>query len=244
MKQRSPKYPLPLIAAALGGAGLLLRLALYLLEEPSGLLPAGHFLHIATVILSIVTGALMYKFSRRPGKHTEYKPKAAAFGAFFAGLWLLPVAFGILEQASGALDVLRTVLAFLSVPSLILTAWQHFKGRKPHFLTNGILCMFFLSHMICQYPLWCGNPQVEDYLLSLLACVFLSLAAYQRTACDLHMGNRRGLVFCSLMAGFFCICALVGAGDRRYYLAGALFALTNLYAIQPPKRQEGPHVSA
>jgi len=240
MKQRISEQTLPLIAFLLGCVGLLLRLALYTLEEPTGLLPEGHILHITTILLSIATAVLMLVLVRRPDKPTANNPKVAATGAFFAGLWMLPAAFGILEQTDSRLGIFWALLSFAAVPCLILTAWNHFKGQRPRFWANSILCLFFLAHMICQYPLWCGNPQTEDYLLPLLACVFLSLASYQRTVFDQQLRGRRKLLFCSLMAGFFCCCSLAGEGSKHFYLAGALWALTNLYAAY----QEDAHVSA
>lgn len=240
MKQHISEQTLPLVSAALGSAGLLLRLALYTQKAPSGLLPAAHPLHIATVILSIATAVLMLIFVRHANEPTERKTNVAASGAFFAGLWMLPVAFETLEQATGRFDIFWALLSFASVPCLMLTAWKQFRGQHPYFGTNAVICLFFITSMLCRYPQWCGNPQVADYLLPLLACVFLSLAAYQRTAFDFQMGNRQNLLFCSLMAEFFCICALAGEGDKRFYLVGALWTLTNLYATH----QEAPHVSA
>ena len=240
MKKHFSEQALPLIAVIGGAIGFLLRLALYMLEESTGLLPKGHILHIASIVLSIAIAVLMLIFVRRANAPIVHKPQVAASGAFFAGLWMLPAAFGILEQADSPMDLLWALLSFASIPCLMLTAWRHFKGRTPHFFTNVILCLFFVANMICQYPLWCGNPQLADYLLPLLACVFLSLAAYQRTALDQQAGSYRKLLFFDLMAGFFCICSMAGNGERRFYLAGALWALTNLYAIQ----QEEPHVSA
>lgn len=244
---------LPLLTAGLGAVGLLLRLALYALQEPSGLLPSQHPLHTAAVILSVLTAALVLALVTRLGGSGKYQlnfpaSPLAALGAFFAGLWLLPVPFEILRHADSNLTIARAVLGFLSIPCLLFTGWCHWKGRRPHFLLHGAACLFFALHMVCQYQLWSGNPQLEDYLLPLFACVFLTLTAYYRMAFDARMGNRRALLFCGLMAGFFCICSLAGEGENRFYFAGGLWALTNLCVIEPPlpsrKTEEGTDASA
>lgn len=243
MKRSFPYRFLPMIAAGLGGIGLVLRLVLYSLKEPSGLLPHSHPLHTATIVLSLLTvGAMLYLVRPLDGS-AKYRlnfpaSQLAATGAFFAGLWLLPVSFEILGQADSRLFFFWATLSFLSVPCLIFTAWCHFKGRRPYFLLHGVICLFFAVHLVCQYRLWSGNPQVEDYLLPLFACVFLTLTAYYRMAFDARMGKRRALLFCGLMAGFFCVCSLAGEGDKRFYFAGAIWTLTNLCVIQPPAKPE------
>lgn len=244
MKHAFSNRFLPLLAAGLGGICLLLRLALYGLEESTGLLPEAHPLHIATVIISIAA-VLGTVFCVRPLKGSpKYRlnfpsSKSAAFGSCFAGLFLVPTGFDILGQAAGMLDWFRAALAFACVPCLMTAGWCRFKGRRPHFLLHGTVCLFFATHMMCLYRVWSGKPQIEDYLFPLFACVFLSLTAYHRTAFDARMGKRRSLLLCGLLAGFFCVCSLTGDGNRTFYLAGALWSLTCLCRIQlPPKTEE------
>jgi hypothetical protein len=246
MKKRVSKHILPLMAVIPGSIGLLLRLALYTRREMGGLLPQAHPLHIATVILSFITAGLTLILIRNAetSERSNRASSVASAGAFFAGLWLLPVAFEILSQARGILDLLHAGLGFLAVPCLIYTAWCHYKNRRPHFLIYGAICLFFSLHMVCQYRLWSSSPQIPDYLLPVFACVFLSLAAYYRAARDLDMSNWRSLLFCAVMAGFFCICSMAGEGDRRYYLAGALWSLTDWLVLEDSKPEENHHVSA
>lgn len=250
MKRIFPYRLLPLLSAGLGGVGFALRLALFALEEPSGLLPQGHPLHIATLVLSILTAGLMLYFVLPLGGSGKYRlnfpaSQTAALGAVFAGLFLLPVAFGILRQADSNLSFFWAALGFIAAVCLVFTGRCHWKGRRPHFLLHGAVCLFFAVHMICQYRLWSGNPQVEDYLFPLFGCVFLTLTAYYRMTFDARMGKRRMLLFCGLMAGFFCICSLAGEGDKGFYFAGGLWALTNLCVTEPPKgNEEGTDAAA
>lgn len=243
MKRTFSYRLLPLLFAGLGCIGFVLRLALFSLEAPSGLLPQGHPLHIAVLILSGAAINLALYFVKPLGGSATYRlnfpaSRTAALGAGFAGLLLLPVVFDILQDASSRLIILWAVLGFVAALCLIFTGWCHWTGRRPYFLLHGTVCLFFAIHMVCQYQLWSGKPQVEDYLFPLFACVFLSLTAYHRMAFDVRMGKRRTLLFCGLTAGFFCICALAGEGGKWFYLAGAVWSLTNLCAITPPQQEE------
>lgn len=242
------RYP-SLLAAAPGLVCFLLRLGLYTLEEPSGLLPRSHPFHIATLVIALVTAAAVYRFilpqkgSGTYGPNFPADPLAVA-GPCFAALWLLPVAFDIGERAVGKLDLAWAVLAFLAVPCLLCIGLFRHAGRRPHFLIHGMLCLFFAIHMLCQYQTWSSNPQIADYFFGLLACVFLTLTAYYRALFDLDDGKRRKLLLCGLLAGFFCICSLAGEGEKRFYLSGALWALTDLCAVKPTQQEEKTDVSA
>lgn len=236
------RYP-ALLAAAPGLVCVLLRLGLYALEAPTGLLPRSHPLHIATLIIAVVTAAAVLRFVlplKGPGAYAPNFPadRQIAFGPCFAALWMLPAAFSIWEQADDRLELVWAILAFAAVPCLICIGIFRFTGRRPYFLVHGLLCLFYSVHMICRYQAWSSNPQVPDYLFALLACVFLTLAAYYRAGFDLDAGNRRKLLLTGLMAGFFCICSLAGEGDKRFFLAGALWALTDLCAVAPTQEEQ------
>ena len=247
MKRRIPQSALPLLTVIPGCIILLLQTKLFSLELPTGLLPQGHPLYISALIVGIVTAVFTLILAKRRIENTPKvsgKSFVAAIGAVFVDLLLLFTTFSIRKTANTPLEFLLVILGFASVPCLLILAWQFFRGRQPHFLLHSILCLFFLAYMICQYPLWCANPQAEDYLFPLLACVCLNFTAYRRAAFDFQGGNVTALTYFGWMAGFLCICSLVGESDKLFYLAGGLWALTNLYSIQPPVQQEDDNVSA
>lgn len=247
MKRQTSLRFLLLLIAALGAAGLGLLLALYSLEASTGLLPANHPFHIGAILLTVLTAGLTAFFVLPIQKAADIRldvpvSRLAACGAFFAGLWLLPAAFTMLRQADTGLRLVRTLLGFASAVSLIASGWFHFKNKATHFLLHATVCLFFALHMLCQYQIWSGMPQIADYLLPLLGCIFLTLTAYHRTAFDIGMGSRRALLFCGLMAGFCSICSVSGESGRLFYLAGGLWSLTNLWPQR--SQEETDHVSA
>ena len=218
MKRFSYLRFLPLMTAGLGGICLLLRIGLYRLQEPSGLLPYAHPFHIASLgigaltLLLIAAAVLPLKGSNRFVPNFPAS-RIAAWGSFIAGLLLLQACFAILDRADTRLNLFWAVSGFCAVPCLIFNGRSRQKGFRTHFLLHGSLCLFCLLSMLCRYRSWSGNPQLADYLYPLLSCVFLSLAAYYRMQFAQGQGRRGSLLFCGLTAGFCCICSLAGEGD-------------------------------
>lgn len=234
---------LPFLILGAGGTGLVLRVLLYTLATDSrGLLPRYHPLHVITLLLTSAIAVGLVVVLRKLNGSNSYRKNfpastpAAAATLFSAG-WLLLVAFSLLKRAAGALDFLLAVLAFLSVPCLVLTGIFRFQGRRPHFLLHAVIFLFYALYMVCQYRVWSANPQLPDYIFHIFACVFLTLSAYFHTAFDVGVGKRRMQLYCGLMAAYLCFLALVGSGDGRFYFGGGVWALANLCPLEPPKRR-------
>lgn len=239
MKRTSCKF-LPWLCAGLGGAALILRFFLYRLENQSGLLPHAHPLHIAALILAAAAAVVTAVCTLRLKGSGDYaanfpfsRPRAQ--GSFLAGLLMFPVATGIWADAADKIDVIWAVLAVGACVCLFATGYFQLKGQKPHFALYAVICLFFAFNMVCKYRGWSGNPQVEDYVFALPACIFLAIFAYNKTAFSVGTGKRRMLLFSGLMAVFFCICSLVGDGSARFYAAGGIWAVSNLGVIDPPE---------
>lgn len=239
--KRSVSYKLlPYLTAALGAIVLILRFALYTMENQSGLLPHDHPLYIASLILAAFSAVVMAFFTARLKGNNEYdanfpfsRPRAQC--SFLAGLMLFPVASGLWTAAVDRLELAWAVLGFVTSVCLIATGFFQFKNEKPSFRLHAPICLFYVFHLICKYRQWSGNPQMEDYVFSLFACIFLAIFAYHKTAFSVDNGKRRMLLFSGLMAVFFCIGAIVGDGDARFFVAGAMWAVSNLCVIDPPE---------
>lgn len=234
---------LPFLVLGAGGLGLVLRVLLYTLAVDSrGLLPRNHPLHLATLLLTAgITVFLVWRLRTLGGSRNYHKNFPASVPAgvttVFAAGWMLMVAFSLLEQAEGRLDWLLTVLAFLSVVCLLYTGYCRFRGKRPFFLLQGVIAVFYVVYMVSQYRIWSANPHLPDYVFHIFACVFLSLTGYYLTAFTARVGNRRMLLFCGMMALYLCFLALVGPGDGRFYFGGGIWAAGNLCTLDPPKRR-------
>lgn len=231
---------LPLLPAVTGLMALLLRLALYTMESESGLLPHGHPLHLATLALAAATAAVLLFFVvplKGAAAYLDNFPasRTAAAGSLIAGALLFPVGLGIWKDALTTLDLVWALLGFGAGTCLLVCGFCQWTEKQPHFGFHVIICLFFALHMVCQYRVWSGNPQVEDYVFALFGCIFLSLFAYHRVSFAAGAGHRRMLLLCGLMAMFFCLPALIGGNDRCFFLSGGIWAAANLGVIDPPK---------
>ena len=235
---------LPFLVLGAGGTGLVLRVLLYTLAEDSrGLLPRYHYLHLLSLLLTVGVAVGLFRtvwdLSGSKRYHKNFPKSPAAGGAILISAgWMLLYAFSLLERMENRLDTLLICLAFLCVPSLAITGLCRIRGKRPFFAFHGIITVFCIFNMICQYRTWSGNPQVTDYLFQIFACISLTLTAYYRTAFDLGMGRRRLYLFSNLMAAYLCFLSLVGAGDGRFYFGGCVWALANLCVLDPPPRQK------
>lgn len=239
--KRSVSYKLlPWLSAVLGGIAAIARFALYTLENTAGLLPHRHPLHILSLLVAACALVVTGIFIRNLSGTDAYKPnfpfsRNRAQSSFIAALMLLPVMSRILDDKAGPLALIWTMLGYAACGLLLATAYFQMRGEKPHFLLYFGICLFLVFHTVCSYRIWSGNPQVEDYIFSVFACVFLTLFAYHKTMFSADGGKRRMTLFTGLMAMFFCAAALVGPEDGQFYAAGFLWATGNLCVIDPPE---------
>ena len=59
-----------------------------------------------------------------------------------------------------------------------------------------------------RYQPWSGNPQIQDWLFSLVGAVGLTLCAYHQSAFSADRGKRRSFLATSLLTVFACCAAL------------------------------------
>lgn len=236
----------PVTISILGAVGLGLQLALRSLEDAAGLLPQGHPLHIGSIVLSCTVAGLALYYLRvaknRCNTHA-FPPAISAAGSAIAGFLLLFAGIASFRNAYDLFHSFEAATALICALCLMFMGWCHLKGRKIHLLFHGAVCIFFATHMICQYRVWSGMSQLEFYFFPMFACVFLSLSAYFRTAWEVGMAKGNVLRFCGLMAAFCSICAIADAPNRWFFLAGAIWSLTALpaYSHNP---EENTDVSA
>ena len=96
--------------------------------------------------------------------------------------------------------------------------------RSDFFGCSSVVCLFFALYLVCSYQLWSSNPQLQDYVLPMLAGVMATLYAYQNAALAVGIGSRRMW----LATGMLAICFGIGAAQGLLYPAIALWALTGL----------------
>lgn len=223
---------LPWLVCICGGVGAALwTLMQRLCRDERGLLISGNLPGILLALLSVGICAAIVWLVRPLAGSNRYPDNFAASG--FGALSHFALAAGLLWMllANSPQDVLATihwVLGLLSLPCVVLAGVARWKGKRPNFLFYGCLCIFFGIHMVQQYRLWSGRPQMADYLCQLLACATLTLAAYHQAAFAVGMGNRVRQLATGLMAAYFCIASCTGENVGIFYLTCGLWSLTNL----------------
>jgi hypothetical protein len=179
----------------------------------------------------LLAAASLMKMEKQEIRYLTYNSKAACPGTLFI---CKGAAFKVdyLKEAirRGAVAYVASQLYPLesSVPCLLVSAFCRLKGVRPFFACHGCVCVYFCAHLVKCYGIWSANPQFQDYVFSMLACACLALFAYQQTAMDTDMGEGMLQYTLGLLAGYLGIAALYGAQYPWLYLAGSIWALTNL----------------
>lgn len=237
---------LPYLILGFGGIGAALRALMFgVCVDEKGLLTAFNLPQILVAILSLAVAAgVIGSVWKLKGSNRYFDNFPASLpGGLSAVLAAVGIAVTLVAQWNSAADRLAGSWQWLGVaaiPCLIFTGVCRIQGRRPVFLFNGIVCVFFAIHLTNSYRIWSGDPQLEGYLWQLLASVGLLLTSYYHTAFDVGLGSRRMLLGSSLLTGYFCLLATVNDASSFFYLTGGLWALGSLCNPNPRPRRRRP----
>lgn len=245
MKKLLKPAMLPWFVLVTGSIGVMLRFWLLSSTDDKGFLKTGHFSGILLWIFAAITaGVVIYGCLPvvEANKYTFNFPASlpGAVGEGVLGIGILVAGILTLSGSSGFLAVATAIVAFLSVPLLVLCSLYRWKGVKPLFLLHGIVCLFWVLRLISLYRDWSPEPQLQHYIFQLLANIFMMLSCYQRTAFDTGSGNRRAHAITHLAAIFFCCLSIVGSRDWYLYIACVLWAITDLCRLTPMPKKAAP----
>lgn len=239
------KSPLPMLTALLGITALTARFGLYALgTDHKGLLIPGHPLTILLWALTAAAVAAAVLLTRKQNLRRRYSrnfpPSAGASAGcllFAAGILLLVV---VNRNVSFRTDLVCNILGLLSVPALTAVSICRARGKRPHFVFHGVICLFLAIYILSRYPTWSVRPQLQDSFFPLMGIVLLLLFAYCQTALDVNLGSRRMQIVCGTLAAFCCLAAVPFCTDRLLYLCGSVWALTNLCCLAPAGSESEP----
>lgn len=245
MKQLFNIKYLPAAVAVCGGVALLLRLELYLSAvDEKGLLIPGHPLWVllvgltAAVMVGIVICLWPLYGSLRYGDNFSAS-RWAALGSAIGGIAMM-LAVALSQPQPGKLYLAWKALGLLGGLCLMGAGYLRLQGRRPNFLLYGTVCVFWLLHLVSHYRAWSVEPQLPDYLFSLLASVALLMFSYYQTAFSVGSGKRRNMLAVGLAGAYFGIAAMYGSDTPLLYGGSALWALTNLCSLVPVRRRPNP----
>ena len=235
-----PKF-LPLFVAAAAALGLLLRvLNVGFALEKDGLYESRPFPWVLLWIVTILTLAVIFILSSRlknPGKYFDNFPKSipGAVGCAAAALASLLSGLTCLMASTSLVSVLTGLFGILCAVALAVTAVCRFAGKKPHFLTHAIPCLYFALRVFDCCRIWSNETQTGVFLFQFLASVCIMLAAYQLCCFDVNLGNRKSSLFWSLSAAYFCVLTVPMGEDLLFYVCMMLWLMTNLCSTAPLK---------
>lgn len=242
-KYLHPKY-LPIYISFAAVLGFLLRLwALAGGTDAEGLYALSPLAHI---LLWLVTAAvpvliiLMTAPLSEPVKYNKNFPASlvAAIGSLLAGLGFALVGVTTLFKSQDTFAFLAGILGLVSAIMMGLVAYARLKGNKPAPFCHLCVCLFFALRTFSQSRMWGNEPQLSLFIFAFLAQICAMLAAYQLSAFDLELGNRRHSLFWSLTAAYLSLVALPSTEDVLYFGCLAVWLLTNLCSLRPVKKRK------
>ena len=234
MIRKSGGRTLPVIMLVFGIAALGLRWGLYATAlDAKGLLIRQHPLALAVTVLTL--GVLIrIALAVRKQEDTGHAPAGlpAAIGNLAAGAGILATVLMGTPVMGGYLASGWRILGLAAPVCLLLAAVALALGKKPFFLLYVVVCLFFVVHIVTRYQIWSGNPQLQDYVFSLLGAMALTLFSFYEAAEAAGCGSFRMKQGMGLAAVYLCTAELARSSCPVLYLGGILWVLTGLCSTQ------------
>ena len=241
MKQTSGSRKLSVTVLLAGLAALALRMALYAAAvDAKGLLIRWHPLEIALTVLTLTVLAILVPGVRKqeiPAGFETHFPASlpGAFGSAAAGTGILLTVLAGSSPTGSYLDAAWQILGLAAPACFLLAGLARVLGKKPFFLLHVVICLFFVLHIVTRYQLWSGNPQLQDYVFSLLGTMTLMFFGFYTAAREAGYGNYPIQLGMGLAAVYFCLGELARSSGPALYLGGLLWVLTEIYAVTKPE---------
>ena len=222
---------LALLVLALGGlgAGGIWYLQ-YIGYDQKGLLRlpyTGAFLCACAVVMLFVLWAT--RMQPEEGCATAASVWGAA-GALIPALGLLISFPAHLYAAKNALSLLCAAGSLAAAGALVYVAFCRWQGKETGAVPTGIVTVFCLLQLVCNYRSWMSQPQLHRYIFHLLHLVCLALSCYHQTALESGERGLRRYFRCSL-AMILLGCLAIPGNDQWLSIACfVLYGLGNLLA--------------
>ena len=231
------KTILPIAMALAGGMLMGLRFWLYrtALDEKNLLVHGHPISFVIWLVAAVCLGlAVVTALGQEKTEAVLKRSLPAAAGDVLFALVIAVCVFSLGELVT-LVDKLRLVAGVLCAPLLIYSAVCRIRRKPVFFGCYAVVCVFFALYLVASYQLWSSNPQLQDYVFAMLACVAVTLYAYQNAACCVDGGNGKLMWATGLMAVCFGIAAIANSDHGLLYGGAALWALTGLL----PEKEHG-----
>ena len=252
MKKRFKPTNLPALTAIFGLTGLILRWCLYrfCLDEKF-LIPAGHpmeillYLFTAGVVIFLI--AAIWKLDGSNKYQDNFAPSfPAAVGHILAAAGILLTVLLNEPNLEGGIGQWWEFLGILAPICLVVAGFARLQGKRPFFALHLAPCLFLVFHIVNQFRIWSSDPQIQDYVFTLLGTIALMFFCFYTAAFDVGSGRRRMHLGMGLVGAYLCMVNIATTEYLFLYVGITAWALTDLCTFTPkpkPPKPEPPKES-
>ena len=238
MKRDSGSARLSLSMLFFGIVALVLRRNLYATAvDVKGLLLRYQPLEIALLVLTAGVTIRFVLAARKQEPSGDYEDcyKAdllSALGAVAGGAGILMTADPVDSAMVNYLALACHYLRLAAPVCLLLAGIARAVGKKPFFLLHVVVCLYFLLYIVSSYQSWSSQPQMQDYIFSLLGAMTLMFYGFYTAAMEAGCGSRRMMLGMGLAAVYLCSAELARSANPWLYLGGIFWVLTDLCSMR------------
>lgn len=233
--KRNSAGTMPVVTTLFWGVlALVLRRQLYLTGvDARNLLVQNHALGIALTVLTIGVLIRIILLVRKREDDRCYEKLyggklPGALGSLAAGSGILLTVLNTVPETAGYLQAAWHWLGLAAPVCLVLAGIARMLGKKPFFLLHVVVCLFFVMHIVTRYQLWSSQPQMQDYLFSLLGAMGLMFFSFYTAALEADCGSNPMMLGMGLGAVYFCAAELARSSCPWIYLGGIVWVVLDV----------------
>lgn len=219
------KTNLLVAAPILGGLAALSRNGLYQAGvDERGLLTPGRPEAIYLAVLTLAAVVLCFLI-QEPEKT---RPSHVIPYTWFATAMLWP------QSLSSAASMKPLLIVSQAAGAVLAAAMVYFAVRKkPVFGLSAGLCVCMILRLVASYQVWSRDPQIQDYIFALLACLCLTAFFYQQSALEAGLGSKIWRLRFAFLGCYLCFAASVDTELNCFYTYAAFGLMTEALAPAP-----------
>lgn len=136
------------------------------------------------------------------------EPEESRFRAGDSYIWFAAALLWPQSLPDTAVSTMRLLFALSRyIGALLAAALAYFayRKKKPVFGLSAGLCICFILRLVASYQVWSRDPQIQDYLFELLACLCLTAFFYQQTALEAGLGSKTWRLCFAFLGCYLCL---------------------------------------
>lgn len=199
--------------------------------DDRGLLMTGRPEVIYLAVLTLAAVVLCF-LTKEPEK-TRYRAVDAYLWFLMAFLWPQSLS----DTAVSTMRLLFALSRYVGAALAAALAYFAFRKKKPVFGLSAGLCVCFILRLVASYQVWSRDPQIQDYIFQLLACLCLTAFFYQQTALEAGLGSKIWRLRFAFLADYLCLASYMAPQLSYPYL---WFGIGVLSLALAPAPEEAP----